>query len=46
MLLEYINKATTPHHAVEVGAEFLLKKGLDLDKSDLTKKCLEYYKVV
>ena len=26
-LLEYINKAVTPHHAVEVGAEFLLKKG-------------------
>ena len=25
---------------------FLLKKGLDLDKSDLTKKCLEYYKIV
>ena len=26
-LLEYINQATTPHHAVEVGAEFLLKRG-------------------
>ena len=26
--------------------EFLLKIGLDLDKSDLTKKCLKYYKVV
>ena len=23
-----------------------LKKGLDLDKSNLTKKCLEYYKIV
>ena len=26
--------------------KFLLNKGLDLDKSELTKKCLEYYKIV
>ena len=26
-LLEYINKATTPHHAVAIGAEFLEQKG-------------------
>ena len=26
-LLEYIKKATTPHHAVEVGAKFLEQKG-------------------
>ena len=45
-LLEYISKATTPHHAVEAGADFLREKGfteLELGKAFFIQQGGRYF---